>query len=50
MVHSLPVSDIFVAALAYLALAHGLYYVAGQIKPDAPESLRERTRNRESDV
>jgi hypothetical protein len=36
MVNNLPVSDLFVGVAAYLAFAHGLYYVAGQAQADKP--------------
>lgn len=32
--NDLPVSDTFVAVVAYLAVSHGLYYMAGQMLAD----------------
>ena len=36
--NGLPVSDIFVAVLIYLAVSHGLYFFAGRGKTDEPAS------------
>jgi hypothetical protein len=39
-VNDLPVSNVFVAVLIYLAISHGLYYFAGRNKDDEPASER----------
>jgi hypothetical protein len=39
-VNGLPVSNVFVAVLIYLAVSHGLYYFAGRSKADEPASER----------
>jgi len=33
-VNGLPISDAFIAVMAYLALSHGAYYAAGQFDPN----------------